>query len=113
MTNKTIEIPEGTLHRIGIQATHYYTNSKDANEKAFYLGISTMCATIIRDKNKPYIAVDFNYRNNKKHLEEVVAKDKKQEKPKYHQISIDEILEMLKELGIDAHTKKKKDDDEE
>ena len=113
MTNETIKIPEGILHGIGMQAMHYYKDSEDTNEKAFYLGISTVCATIIRDKSKHYIKMDYDYDNNKRKFEEVIAKDKKQEKSKYHQIDIDELLEMLNELGVNVNTKKKKDNDEE
>lgn len=113
MTNETIEIPEGILHCIGMQAMNYYKDSEDTNEKAFYLGISTVCATIIRDKDKPYIKMDYDYENNKRKFEEVLAKNKKQEKSKYHQIDIDELLGMLNELGVNVNTKKKKDNDEE
>lgn len=113
MTNKIIEIPEGILHSIGMHTMKFYKESEDANEKAFLIGISAVCATIIRDKDKPYISLDYDYENNKKQFEEVLAKHKKQEKSKAHQIDIDELLEMLNELGVNVNTKKKKDNDEE
>lgn len=113
MTNETIELSEGILHNIGVQAMKFYKESKNSNEKAFYLGIDTVCASIIRDKDKPYIRMDYDYENNKRKFEAILTKDKKQEKSKYHQIDMDELLAMLNELGVNVNTNKKKDNDEE
>ena len=102
--NNNINIPAGILMKIGGEIVSHYDKAETKEEKAFYIGMSVMCATLIRDKNKPYIAMNFNYEDAKKSFVESV------EKPtdtRAHQIDIDELLEMLNELGVDV---KKKDD---
>lgn len=103
--DNNINIPTGILMKIGGEIVSHYDKAKTNEEKAFYIGMSVMCATLIRDKNKPYIAMNFNYEDAKKSFVESVEKPAVDSKA--YQINIDELLEMLNELGVDV---KKKDD---
>ena len=102
--NNNINVPAKTLMNIGGEIVSHYDEAETKEEKAFYIGMSIVCATLIRDKDKPYIAMNFSYEDAKKSFEESMDKPANS---KAHQIDIDELLQMLNELGVDV---KKKED---